>query len=68
MYNILIEFEVPMELVRLIKMYLNEICNMDRIGKYLSEGFIIENGLKQGDDLSSLLFNLALEFKQTRRV
>ena len=33
-----------------------------RIGNYLSYSFPIENGLKQGDALSPLLFNFALEY------
>ena len=33
-----------------------------RIGNYLSSSFPIENGLKQGDALSSLQFNFALEY------
>jgi hypothetical protein len=33
-----------------------------RIGKHLSESFPIQNGLKQGDALSPLLFNFALEY------
>jgi hypothetical protein len=32
------------------------------IGKYLSDTFPIENGLKQGDALSPLLLNSALEY------
>jgi hypothetical protein len=50
-----------MKLVRLIKMCLNETCSKVRIGKHLSESFPIQNGLKQGDALSPLLFNFALE-------
>jgi hypothetical protein len=45
--NILIEFGVPMKLVRLIKMYLNETCKKVRIVKHLSDSFPIQNGLKQ---------------------
>jgi retron-type reverse transcriptase len=33
-----------------------------RIGKYLSGAFPIQSGLKQGDALSPLLFNFALEY------
>jgi hypothetical protein len=32
------------------------------IDKHLSEHFHIQNGLKQGDALSPLLFNFALEY------
>jgi hypothetical protein len=62
LYNILIEFGVPMKLVRLIKMCLNEMYSKVRIGKHLSESFPIQNGLKQGDALSPLLFKFALEY------
>ena len=33
-----------------------------KIGNHLSSSFHIENGLKQGDALSPLLFNFALEY------
>jgi hypothetical protein len=33
-----------------------------RISKHLSDSFPIQNGLKQGDALSPLLFNFALEY------
>jgi hypothetical protein len=62
MYNILIEFGIPKELVSLIKMCLSETYSRVRVGKYLSETFAIRNGLKQGDALSPLLFNFALEY------
>jgi hypothetical protein len=61
-YNILIEFLVPMKLFRLIKMCLNETYSEVRIGKYLSEIFLIQNGLKQGHTLSPLFFNFVLEY------
>jgi hypothetical protein len=48
--------------VRLIKTCLNEIYNKISIGKYLSVSFLVQNGLKQRDALSTLLFNFALEY------
>jgi hypothetical protein len=50
-----------MKQVGLIKMCLNEIYSKVRIDKHLSHSFRIQNGLKQGDALSSLLSTLALE-------
>jgi hypothetical protein len=62
LYHILIEFGVPTKVVRLIKMCLNETYSKVHIGKHLSDSFPIQNGLKQGDALSPLLFNFALEY------
>ena len=46
-YNILIEFRVPMKLVRLIKMCPAEMYSRVRVGKNLSDMFPIRNGLKK---------------------
>jgi hypothetical protein len=43
-------------------MCLNETYSKVRIGKLLSDKFPIQNGLKQGDALSPLLFSFALEY------
>jgi hypothetical protein len=51
------EFGIPMKLVRLIKICLNETYSRVRVGKQSSD-----NGLKQGDALSSLLFDFVLEY------
>jgi hypothetical protein len=51
-----------MKLVRLIKMCLNETYSKVHVGKCLSDSFPTQNGLKQGDDLSPLFFNFALEY------
>jgi hypothetical protein len=57
-----IEFGIPLKIVRLIKICLNETYSRVRVGKHLPDRFTIKNGLKQGDALSPLLFNFALEF------
>jgi hypothetical protein len=43
LYNILIEFGIPMKLVRLLAMCLNETYSRVRVGKNLSDMFPIEN-------------------------
>ena len=60
--NILVEFGIPMKLVRLIKMCLNETCSRIRVGKHLSDTFPIRNDLKQGNALLPLLLNFALDY------
>jgi hypothetical protein len=62
LYNILNVVGIPMKLVRLIKMCLNGTYNRVWIGKNLSDIFLIGHGLKEGDALSPLLFNFALEY------
>jgi hypothetical protein len=66
LYNILIEFGIPRNLVGLIKMCLNETYTRVRIDKNLFDKFTFENGLKQGDALSPLLFNFALKYAISR--
>jgi hypothetical protein len=46
LYNIPLEFGIPMKLFRLIKMRLNETYSKVRIGKLLSDEFRIQNRLK----------------------
>jgi len=62
LYNILIEFGIPMKLESLIKMHLNGTCNRVRVGKHLSDIFPIRNGLKLGDALTPLFFSFALDY------
>jgi hypothetical protein len=62
LFNILFEFGITKKLVRLIKMCSNETYSKYRIVKLLSDKFPIKNWLKQGDALSSLLFNFALDY------
>jgi hypothetical protein len=60
--DILFKFGMPMKLVRLIKMCLNETCSRVQVGKHLSDMFPIRNGLKKGDSLLPLLFSFVLEY------
>jgi hypothetical protein len=46
LYNILIEFGVPVKLLRPIKTCLNETYSKVHIGKHLSNSFPIQNCLK----------------------
>ena len=59
LYNILIEFGIPKKLIRLVKMCSTETYSRFRVGKNLSGRFPIRNGLKQGDALSPMLFNVS---------
>jgi len=58
LYNILIEFGIPMKLVRLIRMCLNETCSRVQVDTRLSDMFPIKGGLKQGDALLPLISTL----------
>jgi hypothetical protein len=51
-----------MKLVRLIKIFLNETYSKVRIVEYLSDTFLIQSGLKQGDALSPLFFTFVLDY------
>jgi len=62
LYKILLEFGIPRKLVRLIKMSLTGAYSRVRVGKNVSDRFPIRNRLKQGDALTPLLFNFALEY------
>jgi hypothetical protein len=48
LYNILIQFGIPMKLARLVKMCLNETYSRAWVGKHLSDMFPIMNGLERG--------------------
>jgi hypothetical protein len=62
LYNILIEFGILRKQVGLIKMGLNETYNTVHIDKNLYKKFPVQNGLKEGDALSPLPFDFALEY------
>ena len=58
LYNILIEFSVPMELARLIKMCLNETYSRVRVGMNLSDMFPIKKGIETRRCFKAIAFNL----------
>jgi hypothetical protein len=62
LYNILIEFGIPMKLVRLTKICLSETYSEVREDKYLSDMFPFRSGLKQGDVLSPFILNYSLGY------
>jgi len=62
LYNILIDFGIPMKPARLITLCLSGRYYIVRVGKRLSDTFSVKNGLKQGDALSPLLVNFTLEY------
>ena len=66
MYNNLIAFGIPMNLVRLTKMCLNDTYSTAQVGKNMSDVFPIRNALKQGEVLLLLLFNCVLEYANWR--
>ena len=49
LYNILIEFGIPMKLEKLFKICLTETYSRVPVGENLSDMFPVRNGLKQGD-------------------
>jgi hypothetical protein len=67
LYNIIIEFGVPMELVRLIKMCLNDTYSKVHTNKHLSFAFRFHNGLIQGDALKRLLQKFLTKYFKFRR-
>jgi hypothetical protein len=59
-HQLFIDFKKAYDSVRREVLY-NERYSKVRIGKRLSDSFPIQNGLKQGDALSPMLFDFALE-------
>jgi hypothetical protein len=60
LHNTFTDFGIPRKLVGLTPMCLNETYSTVCIGKYQSDKFPIQNGLKQGDTLTPLLSNTPL--------
>lgn len=60
LYKALIEVNIPRKLVRLIKVTLTNAKAAVMVSGKIGSEFHIESGVKQGDSLSSTLFNLVL--------
>jgi hypothetical protein len=60
--NSLTKFGISMKLTDLIKMCLQETYSKVHIGKHLSDMPPVQNGLKESDAFSQLLFKFALEY------
>ena len=55
------EFNIPNKLIRLTRMTMENTKSRVRIQSDLSDPITAKKGLRQGDSLACLLFNLALE-------
>jgi hypothetical protein len=55
------EFGIPAKLITLTKMTLSKTYNKVKIQNKLSGSFRAECGIRQGDSLSTLLFNIGPE-------
>jgi hypothetical protein len=60
-YTAMQELDIPPKLVRLTQSTMKGTTAKVKIQKELSGSFHIRNGLRQGDALSCILFNIALE-------
>lgn len=65
LWNAMAELSIPQKLIRMTKACICDSRSRVRVGDMVSDIFDINNGLRQGDALSPLLFNVALE-KATR--
>ncbi|CAH2100131.1 unnamed protein product [Euphydryas editha] len=61
LYRAMMEIGIPTKLVRLTEMTLRNSQSVVRVQTIVSEPFRTNDGLRQGDALSCLLFNIALD-------
>lgn len=62
LYEAMNEFNIPEKLIKITKMTMQQVTNSVRIQNNTSaKEFTTSNGLRQGDPLACLLFNIALE-------
>jgi sorting nexin-29 len=55
------DLDIPVKLIRMVEVTMTDVKSSIRVGGYLSEPITVRNGLRQGDTLACLLFNIALE-------
>lgn len=60
LYKIMLTFGITTKRVRLTKMVMSNLTARVRTHNNVMNAFKTENGIKQGDRMSPLLFNLAL--------
>ncbi|CAI6362278.1 unnamed protein product [Macrosiphum euphorbiae] len=58
LYNLMEEFGFQKKFINLTKLAMEGVKYQVRVDNIMSEAFSVETGLKQGDTLSSLLFNV----------
>jgi len=61
MYVAMNELNIPQKLIRLVRMIMPNMQSQITIQSKLSAPFIIHKGVRQGDALARLLFNITLE-------
>lgn len=61
LYTTMREFDIPVHLIKLIKTTLSHVECKVKVQNSFSRSFQTRTGLRQGDSLSCLLFNIALE-------
>jgi len=59
--NEILKLGFPKKLVKLYRILNIEICAVVKTGKRLSSDFIVNKGLRQGDAITPLLFDILLE-------
>ena len=62
LYTIMAEFGIPQELVKMAAICLDGVRSRVQMGNRRGDPFGVNTGLRQGDGLSPLLFNLVLEW------